>query len=234
MPLLWSNSLRKARSDAFRVKIIDIYLSCLNKEEQKELDELLAENGELMKNLKSKKPSLFSYVNFLQQYDFYETREDAISMRLQSIISKLMDTQPELKEFNLSYIKEDCLRYGYETMPIKSSSRLFIVPSMGFQTLYKLSLCSIIFTKNALKNLASLSNLEFLSIEYSSFEEEGQEIIGNYTLPKLQSLELKKNSLTINKFLIRIKYETLKTLNIIFTNSQIENEGLNKDFFTLN
>ncbi|CAG8457242.1 23087_t:CDS:2 [Gigaspora margarita] len=168
--------------------------------------------------------STISSLNF--SFSIFPYTTECSSIR--QIINKVSQ---ELKRLHIiKLLKEYCLLNSYELAPIKSSSRPFIMSSSGFHTLYKLSLFSIIFTKNSLKNLASLSNLEFLKIEYSSLGEEGKKIIGNFSLPKLQNLELNENSLAINKFLIRIEFETLETLDIIFTNSQIENGELNEDF----
>ncbi|CAG8852166.1 43502_t:CDS:1, partial [Gigaspora margarita] len=74
VPLLWADPLRKANSNAFK-KVIDTYLLHLNKGEKEELDKLLTKNTQIREEYKKRKPLLFSYVDFLQQYSFYETRE---------------------------------------------------------------------------------------------------------------------------------------------------------------
>ncbi|CAG8800448.1 2042_t:CDS:2, partial [Racocetra fulgida] len=76
VPLLWTDPLEKARSDDDRYKIIDIYLSCLNKEEQIELDKLLIKNIVI----KKQKELLFLYVNFLKIYSYYELKHVGVFM----------------------------------------------------------------------------------------------------------------------------------------------------------
>ncbi|CAG8625701.1 16765_t:CDS:2, partial [Cetraspora pellucida] len=180
--LLWANPLKRVCRDSFKKKkIVDIYLPYLNEGEQNELDKLLSENVKIRERYKNQKPTLFSYAS-------YEKNAD-----ISQIIRKAFQELKGLHVIKQSYIKEDCLRRGYEQIPRKSLSRPFIMSFAGFQTLYKLSLYNIIFTENDLKNLASLSNLKFLTIEHTSFKEENKEIIGKYFLPKLQGFELKEN-----------------------------------------
>ncbi|CAG8457273.1 23089_t:CDS:2 [Gigaspora margarita] len=139
-------------------------------------------------------------------------------------MQELISAQYTLEEFQLNYssmITEENL------------SKVFIMPPKEFKNLCILSLNAILFTENDLRNLASLPNLIFLKVEDSCFEIEGKEMIANYSLTKLQELELKQNELVINKFLVSMKCETLKTISITLTMLQIDNKKINKDFFDL-
>ncbi|RIB25788.1 hypothetical protein C2G38_2030771 [Gigaspora rosea] len=139
-------------------------------------------------------------------------------------MQELIDTQSELKEFQLNYsmmLKEENL------------SKAFIILPTLHKNLYRLSLDAIIFTENDLKNIASLPNLKILKIENSSFEAKDKEIISTCSLTKLQKLKLKNNELVINKFLVSMKCETLKILSITLTNSQIEKNDVSNEFCSL-
>jgi hypothetical protein len=199
------------------IRILDLSFSIFSKSKKcLDISQLIREASQALKNLYVIKV----YFNWMLE-DYQES------------FQKLIDVQSELKELRLSYIRKDDLRHVYEEQIERS--RPFIMPASEFQTLCKLSLCSIIFIKNDLKNLASLSNLEFLKIEGSfvDYSEKNKVTMGNYSLPKLQRLELRGNGLAINKLMIGIKYENLKNLDIIYTNSQIKNGEFNRDFFTL-
>ncbi|CAG8504945.1 11626_t:CDS:2 [Cetraspora pellucida] len=141
-------------------------------------------------------------------------------------MQELIDTQSELEEFQLKY----------SPMPKEENlSKAFIILPTGHKNLYKLSLDAIIFTENDLRNIASLPNLKFLKIENSSFEAKDKEIISVSTcsLTKLQELKLNNNELKIIKLLVCMKCETLKTLSITLTNSQIEKNDVSNEFCSL-